>query len=80
MFLNSGGVCIQLECSMGGDMATLYVLWVPCSVTQSPLILKNLFPCVMKSAAHFQVAFGFFTKGMAGAQLLIWKLVFFSCV
>ena len=61
MFLNSGRVCIQLECSMGGDMTTLYVLWVSRSVTPSPW-LENLCSCVIKQVAHFQVALGFFTK------------------
>ena len=45
--LNSGRVCIQLECSIGGDMTTLYVLWVSRSVTPSPL-LENLCSCVIK--------------------------------
>ena len=47
MFLNSGRVCIQLECSMGGDKTTLYVLWVSRSVTPSPF-LENLCSCVIK--------------------------------
>ena len=47
MFLNSGRVCIQRECSMGGDMTTLYVLWVSRRVTPSPF-LENLCSCVIK--------------------------------
>lgn len=61
MFLNSGHVCIQLECSMGGNMTTLYVLWVSHSATPAPF-LENLCPCVIKPIAHFQVALGLFTK------------------